>query len=200
MVIMNLLLLTVALILLPVISANQRDSIIHSAPYRAGTFPATTDKLLGKWYITRWAGNLPIPAKKKSSPLPPFKFVINAIGKLEFRMKIMKPIGCVLFKQYVDGFANHPGLFQAWSRHYIGIYFLTTEDFALAYYKDNFKHPTYIMTMLMVPMKRHLVRPLASGRSLVVNPQSLKLYEKFVLNTGLNRTDIFNPPCDESCE
>ncbi|XP_063140901.1 uncharacterized protein LOC134486061 isoform X4 [Rattus norvegicus] len=187
MVIMNLLLLTVALILLPVISANQRDSIIHSAPYRAGTFPATTDKLLGKWYITRWAGNLPIPAKKKSSPLPPFKFVINAIGKLEFRMKIMKPIGCVLFKQYVDGFANHPGLFQAWSRHYIGIYFLTTEDFALAYYKDNFKHPTYIMTMLM-------------GRSLVVNPQSLKLYEKFVLNTGLNRTDIFNPPCDESCE
>lgn len=45
MVIMNLLLLTVALTLLPVISANQRDSIIHSAPYRAGTFPATADKV-----------------------------------------------------------------------------------------------------------------------------------------------------------
>lgn len=35
------------------------------------------------------------------------------------------------------------------SKHYIGIFFLITEDFALAYYKDNFKHPTYIMTMLI---------------------------------------------------
>ncbi|XP_076784339.1 von Ebner gland protein 1-like isoform X2 [Arvicanthis niloticus] len=186
-VIMNLLLMTVVLTVLPVTSADKMDSVIHAATYRAGTFPASADKLLGKWYITRWAGNMPIPAKKKSSPLPPFKFVINIIGKLEFRMKIMKPIGCVLFKQYVDEFPKYPGLYQAWSKHYIAIYFLTTEDFALAYYKDNFKHPTYIMTMLM-------------GRSMVVNPQSLKLYETFVVNTGLNKTDIFNPPCDESCE
>ncbi|XP_076784340.1 uncharacterized protein LOC143441125 isoform X3 [Arvicanthis niloticus] len=167
-VIMNLLLMTVVLTVLPVTSADKMDSVIHAATYRAGTFPASADKesqdfvdyrnqdqeeagteLLGKWYITRWAGNMPIPAKKKSSPLPPFKFVINIIGKLEFRMKIMKPIGCVLFKQYVDEFPKYPGLYQAWSKHYIAIYFLTTEDFALAYYKDNFKHPTYIMTMLM---------------------------------------------------
>lgn len=101
----------------------------------------------------------------------------SSITWVTFLLYRRKPIGCVLFKQYVDGFANHPGLFQAckfphpylyfsvetskwtqWtylypvstgSRHYIGIYFLTTEDFALAYYKDNFKHPTYIMTMLM---------------------------------------------------
>ncbi|KAL6085459.1 hypothetical protein STEG23_004661, partial [Scotinomys teguina] len=122
---------------------------LPATAYRAATLPATTEKLLGKWYITHWAGNLPFPAKKKSSPLPPFTFVINAIGKLEFRMKIMKPIGCVLFKQYLDDFPEYPGFFKVWSKHYIGIFFLKTEDFAMAYYKDNSKHPTYIMTMLM---------------------------------------------------
>ncbi|XP_076424737.1 von Ebner gland protein 2-like [Peromyscus maniculatus bairdii] len=184
---MRLFLLPLSLTLLSVAAEDEEALAMPDTVYRAATFPATTEKLLGKWYITRWAGNLPIPAKKKLSPLPPFTFVINAIGKLEFRMKIMKPIGCVLFKQYLDHFEKHPGFFHAWSKHYIGIFFLNTEDFALAYYKDKVKHPTYIMTMLM-------------GRSLVASPQSVRMYETFVMKMGLNRTDIFYPLCDDSCE
>lgn len=44
-VIMNLLLMTVALTLLPVTSADDMDSMIHAAANRAGIFPATTEKV-----------------------------------------------------------------------------------------------------------------------------------------------------------
>lgn len=30
------------------------------------------------------------------------------------------------------------------------IFFLITEDIAMAYYTDSFKHPTYVMMMIMV--------------------------------------------------
>lgn len=43
--IMNLLLMTVALALLPVTSANEMDSMIRAAAYGTGTFPATADKV-----------------------------------------------------------------------------------------------------------------------------------------------------------
>lgn len=46
-------------------------------------------QLLGKWYIHYWVGNLPIPENIKASPLPPFTFVKNVIGQLEFRMNIL---------------------------------------------------------------------------------------------------------------
>ncbi|KAM7316710.1 hypothetical protein ACRRTK_024441 [Alexandromys fortis] len=182
---MKLLLLNAGLTLLSVAAADEGALAIPGAAYRVVTFPASTEKLLGKWYIIRWAGNMPIPLKRKSRPLPPFTFVINILGKLEFRMKIMKPIGCVLFKQYLDALPTQPGLFKARSRHYILIYFMITEDLAVAHYQDNFTHPTYIMTMLM-------------GRSPVVNPKYVKPYDIFVVNIGLNRTDIVNPSCDGS--
>lgn len=103
----------------------------------------------------------------------------SKVSNLEslFILYFRKPIGCVLFKQYLDHLKKYPGFFHAckclhpyfylfietsketpWayglfvstgSKHYIGIFFLNTEDFALAYYKDKVKHPTYIMTMLM---------------------------------------------------
>lgn len=40
-------------------------------------------------------------------------------------------------------------IFPTGSRHYILIYFMITEDLAVAHYQDDFTHPTYIMTMLM---------------------------------------------------
>lgn len=45
-------------------------------------------QLLGKWYIHRWAGTIPFHPEKRKQPLPPFFFVINGIGVLEFRMRI----------------------------------------------------------------------------------------------------------------
>ncbi|KFO21503.1 Odorant-binding protein 2b [Fukomys damarensis] len=42
----------------------------------------------GTWYILRWIGTIPIPREKRREPLPPFSFVQNYNGKLEFRMHI----------------------------------------------------------------------------------------------------------------
>lgn len=45
-------------------------------------------QLLGKWYIKRWAGDMPIPEWRWKDPLPPFTLERNSLGELEFRMNL----------------------------------------------------------------------------------------------------------------
>lgn len=45
-------------------------------------------QILGKWYIKRWAGDMPIPEWRWKDPLPPFTFERNSLDELEFRMNL----------------------------------------------------------------------------------------------------------------
>ncbi|XP_051022282.1 uncharacterized protein LOC127207039 [Acomys russatus] len=177
MVTMQLLLLTVVLTL----------PSVEEVTLRNPQYVATVDMLLGKWFITRWAGNMPIPAKKKLSPLPPFIFAKNILGKLEFRMNISKPIGCVEFKIYLDDVKYKPSHFYIWPNHNILIYFLGGADAAIAIHVSTINRQLYRMTMLM-------------GRMMAPRRTVLLDFEDLVENLGLNRTDIINPRCDDSCE
>ncbi|XP_027241905.1 uncharacterized protein LOC113831795, partial [Cricetulus griseus] len=136
---MQLLLLTVVLTL----------PIVEQSSYRNYQQNVTLDELLGKWYINRWAGNMPIPEKKKFSPLPPFTFVKNIIGKLEFRMNISRPIGCIEFKIYLNEIKHQPGVFYIWPKHRIVFIFVDGKDFAIAVYVNHVLIRDDIMTMLM---------------------------------------------------
>ncbi|XP_063100161.1 lipocalin-1-like [Cavia porcellus] len=136
---MQLLLLTAGLGLLSVMQAE-------SPPLT----PALANELLGHWFIIGWAGNMPIPAKKKASPLPPFWFARNNLNKLEFRMNIKKPIGCVQFKLPLDEVSGTPGHYQAWSGHLVIISFLPKrKSHAIAYYEGKVVQTRYKMSMLM---------------------------------------------------
>ncbi|XP_076424865.1 uncharacterized protein LOC121828539 [Peromyscus maniculatus bairdii] len=171
MVTMQLLLLTVALTL----------PSVEQSSYRNFRHKATIDELLGKWYIVAWAGNMPIPEKRKLSPLPPFTFVRNIIDKLEFRMNISKPIGCIEFKIYMDEDKSNRGFFHIWPEHIIRFEFMHGKDFAVAVYVNEPKY--YIMTMLM-------------GRNRTPKRIILSEFEEFVVNLGLKRTDIIRPKYD----
>ncbi|XP_046321508.1 lipocalin-1-like isoform X1 [Marmota monax] len=162
---MRLLLLTVGLSLLSV--ARAQKFLLT---------PASSQELLGDWHIVRWAGDLPIPEEKKTHPLPPFKFVRNKLNKLEFRMNLMKPIGCIQFQMILD--VASQGTFQTGWRHTISVHFLPGKDHAIAYFKGKIQQ-TYQMTMLM-------------GRTLEEDPEALSIFEKFVKDKGL--TKITAPP------
>ncbi|XP_051039829.1 uncharacterized protein LOC127221926 [Phodopus roborovskii] len=162
-------------------------SSVEQSSFRNHSSPATANELLGKWNIIRWAGNIPIPEKKKVSPLPPFTLVKNIIGKLEFRMNILKPIGCIEFKTHLDEVKGHPGYFIIWSRYTIFIKFVGGKDFAIAAHAERKRGLNYMMTMLM-------------GRNMAPNQQMLLDFEKVVLLLGLNTTGIIHPRCDASRE
>ncbi|XP_027278534.1 uncharacterized protein LOC113830840 isoform X2 [Cricetulus griseus] len=170
---MQLLLLTVVLTL----------PSVEQSSYRNPRYIATVDKLLGKWYITHWAGNLPISAKKKLSPLPPFTFAKNILSKLEFRMNVSKPTGCIEFKICLDEDKNEPSNFYIWPKHRIIIEFLGGKDFAIAFHVSSINKLTYMMTMLM-------------GRNMAPKRTLLLDFEDIVEDLGLNKTDIINPRCD----
>ncbi|XP_052040643.1 uncharacterized protein LOC127686472 [Apodemus sylvaticus] len=177
MVTMQILLLTVVLIL----------PFVENLSFRNPQYLPTFHQLLGKWYITRWAGNLPIPEKKKFTPLPPFVFVKNIIGKLEFRMNISKPIGCVQFKIYMDEDKNNSNIFRIWPNFSIIFMFIGGTDFAIAVHVDRFNTEMEKVTMLM-------------GRNMAPRPTVLLDFEDFVEGLLLNKSDIINPGCDDSCE
>ncbi|XP_013362046.1 PREDICTED: lipocalin-1-like [Chinchilla lanigera] len=148
--------------------------------------PARSAELLGNWFIMHWTGNLPIPEEKWSHPLPPFRFIINNMKKLEFRMNIMKPIGCVLYKLPLDVGAE-PGSFQTWWKHIIYIYFLPGKSHAIAYYKGymNFKH--YQMMMLM-------------GRTLDNDPDALGIFKQFMHSKVSENAMFITPPQADACK
>ncbi|XP_036039371.1 uncharacterized protein LOC118581403 [Onychomys torridus] len=172
MVTMQLLLLTVALTL----------PSVEQSSYRNFHYDITIDELLGKWYIVAWVGNVPIPEKKKFSPLPPFTFVRNIIGKLEFRMNISKPTGCTEFKICMDKIKHEPGGFKIWPDHRIKFVFVRGKDFAIAHYVNN--QSKKIMTMLM-------------GRNMAPKQTILLDFEDVVVNAGMKRTDIIYRRCDD---
>ncbi|KAG3288264.1 lipocalin-1-like, transcript variant X4 [Ictidomys tridecemlineatus] len=209
---MRLLLLTVGLSLLSV--ARAQKFLLT---------PASSQELLGDWHIVRWAGDLTIPEERKTHPLPPFKFVRNKLNKLEFRMNLMKPIGCIQFQMILDVASR--GTFQ------------TGKDHAIAYFKGKIQQ-TYQMTMLMgvlqpldrvelgvnlqgagrqgaVPSSPAICSshpgshfwdswtlggrgPLPRGRTLEEDPEALSIFEKFVKDKGLNK--ITAPPHLEACK
>ncbi|XP_042130633.1 uncharacterized protein LOC121828538 [Peromyscus maniculatus bairdii] len=173
MVTMQLLLLTVVLIL----------PSVEESSHRNPRYVATADKLLGKWYIIRWAGNLPVSAKKKLIPLPPFTFVKNILSNLEFRMNVSKPTGCVEFKISLDEDKNKPSDFYIWPKHRITIEFLGGKNFAIAFHVSKAYNLTLTMTMLM-------------GRNMAPKRTMLLDFEDTVENLGLNKTDIIHPKCD----
>ncbi|XP_028612714.1 uncharacterized protein LOC114612041 [Grammomys surdaster] len=149
---------------------------------------AKTDKLLGDWYIIRWAGNLPLPEAKLRSPLPPFVLAKNKIGYLEFRMNISKPIGCVEFKMAMNEAKNYPCYFTLWMWHYVAIYFLGGENFGLAYLNSKTNDVHQKMAMLM------------GRRNYTADSTLLMDFEELVTKLPLNKTSIINPPYDDSCE
>ncbi|XP_076424738.1 uncharacterized protein LOC143272683 [Peromyscus maniculatus bairdii] len=149
---------------------------------------ATTDKLLGNWYIIRWAGNLPLPEEKLRSPLPPFTLSKNRIGYLEFRMNISSPIGCVEFKMAMNEEKGRPCFFTLWMWHYVRILFIGGENFGFAYLNGITNNVRQKMGMLM------------GRRNHTANPTLLKDFESLVIQLSLNKTDIINPPYDDSCE
>ncbi|CAH6788758.1 AABR07051348.2 [Phodopus roborovskii] len=178
MAVMQLFLLTLGLTLLPVVQAgyiNQGEC-------------ATTDKLLGNWYIIRWAGNLPLPEEKLRSPLPPFTLSKNRIGYLEFRMNISKPIGCVEFKMALNEEKNKPCYFSVWMWHYVGIVLLRGDNFGYAYLNAKVNNVEQKMVMFM------------GRQNHTANPTMLVDFETLVSQLSLNNTSIINPPYDDSCE
>ncbi|XP_021117454.1 lipocalin-1-like isoform X2 [Heterocephalus glaber] len=148
--------------------------------------PASSEELLGTWYIIRWAGDMPIPGRKKTSPLPPFTFIRNRISKLEFRMNIKKSTGCFLFKLPLDEF-DAIGVFHAWSGHFIIIQFLLGKDHAIAYYQGRMDNTIYKMMMLV-------------GRTVDENSDALRFFQVFVEKRGLNKTLIISPPHADNCK
>ncbi|XP_076425281.1 uncharacterized protein LOC143272844 [Peromyscus maniculatus bairdii] len=144
-------------------------------------------QILGKWYIHYWVGNMPIPENIKANPLPPFTFVRNIIGQLEFRMNISSPNECIVFKQVLDYNEERPGSYYAWSRHYFQIYLLEREDVSVIQYLDSLQEFNHNMMMLV-------------DRSRVKDPRSLRQFETLTAFIGLNITDIIKPSYDDSCE
>ncbi|XP_027239849.1 uncharacterized protein LOC113830841 isoform X1, partial [Cricetulus griseus] len=145
---------------------------------------ATTDKLLGNWYIICWAGNLPLPEEKLRSPLPPFTFTKNKIGYLEFKMNISKPIGCVEFKIALNEAKDKPCYFSAWMWHYIGIVLFEGDNFGIAYLNAKVDDTYQKMAMLM------------GRRNHTASLTMLKDFETVVIQLSLNKTSIITPPYD----
>ncbi|XP_073908722.1 odorant-binding protein 2b-like [Castor canadensis] len=129
---------------------------------------------------------MPIPEKRKAHPLPPFTLAINKLERLEFRMNIMKPIGCIQFKLPLDEY-KRAGIFYSWWRHKIFIYFLPGKKHAIASYKDKVNKTYQMITMLM-------------GRTLDENPEALKNFMQLVNDIGLKTTDIVNPSHVDACQ
>ncbi|XP_040600786.1 lipocalin-1-like [Mesocricetus auratus] len=175
---MQLFLLTTGLTLLSVVQAG----------YINRGECATTDKLLGNWYIIRWAGNLPFPEENLRSPLPPFTLSKNRIGYLELRMNISSPIGCVEFKMAMNEVKDMPCLFTLWMWHYVRIVFIGGKNFGFAYLNGKTNKVHQRMAMFM------------GRRNHTAHPTMLMDFETLVSQLSLNKTSIINPPFDDSCE
>ncbi|XP_069861310.1 uncharacterized protein [Dipodomys merriami] len=143
-------------------------------------------QLLGKWYIIRWAGTIPFPREKLLEPLPPFSFVVNSVGKLEFQMRILKPSGCQLFKLPLS-VARVPASFVGWWKHMIYIWLVTPRSYGIAYFGDRMNNRRVQMMMLF-------------GRTLDEHPGALMIFEVFVEKKGLNKADLIHPPHLDACE
>ncbi|XP_040601131.1 lipocalin-1-like [Mesocricetus auratus] len=148
--------------------------------------PARAEQLLGKWYIKRWAGDMPIPEWKWRDPLPPFTFERNHFEELEFRMNLTKPIGCIPFKLTLyEG--EDLGTFLTWWRHLIYIHFLPGKNFAIAYFRGKMNYRYYQIMMLM-------------GRTLNTNVESLKIFKEFMRSKMGQTAKTKKPPHAEACE
>ncbi|XP_062041625.1 lipocalin-1-like [Lepus europaeus] len=172
---MQLLLLTAGLGLLSVLGAQGPQLT-----------PAHAQELVGRWHIKLWAGTFPIPVKRRSHPIPPFTLAMNELQKLEFRMNLTKPIGCIPFKLPLD-IGPKPGVFHTWYKYRIYINFLPGKQHAIAHFNDTIDFSKHVMMMLM-------------GRSLDEDPEAVRTFEEFAESKGLNQTDIARPPPLEACE
>ncbi|XP_013362023.1 PREDICTED: uncharacterized protein LOC102027777 isoform X2 [Chinchilla lanigera] len=156
---MQLLLLAAGLSLLSMAPAEEGDMVM----------PASRSTLLGTWYILRWAGTIPIPREKRREPLPPFSFVVNYIGKLEFRMHIRKPSGCHLFKlPFNEGL--DPGSFITWWKHLIHIWLLTPRTYGVAFFDDKINNQMMSLVMLFVRSTWTPVVTPSSSSTLLTSP------------------------------
>ncbi|XP_023556016.1 lipocalin-1-like [Octodon degus] len=124
--------------------------------------PARAEELPGTWYMVRWAGDMPIPEETKNHPMPPFTMRINNQNKLEFRMNLMKPIGCIEFKLPLDS-GTAPGAFVTRWKHTIYIYFLPGKTHAIAYFRGYMNYMYYQMMMLMGASRPSLACGACSG-------------------------------------
>lgn len=102
-------------------------------------------------------------------------------------MNISKPIGCVQFKIYMDEDRYNSNIFYIWPKFSIVFRFIGGTDFAIAAHVGKFNREMEKVTMLM-------------GRHMAPTPTMLLDFEDFVESLILNKTDIINPGCDDSCE
>ncbi|XP_069919577.1 lipocalin-1-like isoform X1 [Oryctolagus cuniculus] len=148
---MRLLLLAAGLGLLSALGAQRPP-----ARQEEVVISARSQQLLGRWHIHRWAGTIPFPPEKRSEPLPPFSFVINYNGKLEFRMRILKPSGCQLLKlPFVE---YDTGQFSTWWRHPIYIWLVSEGSCGIAYFEDKMNNQDMQMMMLFSRGPAHPLR------------------------------------------
>ncbi|XP_069919584.1 lipocalin-1-like isoform X2 [Oryctolagus cuniculus] len=177
---MRLLLLAAGLGLLSALGAQRPP-----ARQEEVVISARSQQLLGRWHIHRWAGTIPFPPEKRSEPLPPFSFVINYNGKLEFRMRILKPSGCQLLKlPFVE---YDTGQFSTWWRHPIYIWLVSEGSCGIAYFEDKMNNQDMQMMMLF----RHTLDEI---------PECVRLFYEFVERKGLNTSDIVRPPHAATCK
>ncbi|XP_005408476.1 PREDICTED: von Ebner gland protein 1-like [Chinchilla lanigera] len=148
--------------------------------------PARAEELPGTWYMIRWAGDMPIPDETKNHPMPPFTLRINNQNKLEFRMNLMKPIGCIEFKLPLDA-GTEPGTFVTRWKHTIYIYFLPGRTHAIAYFQGYMNYMYYQMMMVM-------------AHSLDEDPKILGLFQEFVDSKNLKTNELIDPPRTDACK
>ncbi|KAM5298549.1 lipocalin-1-like [Ctenodactylus gundi] len=148
--------------------------------------PARAEELVGGWYMVRWAGDMPIPDETKNHPMPPFKLIINNHKKLEFRMNLMKPIGCIEFKLPLDT-GTEPGTFVTRWKHTIHIHFLPGRTHGIAYFRGYMNYMYYQMMMIM-------------AHTLDEDPQALNFFKEFVESKKLKTNEIMNPPRTDACK
>ncbi|XP_010625737.1 vomeronasal secretory protein 2 [Fukomys damarensis] len=148
--------------------------------------PARAEELLGTWYMIRWAGDLPIPDETRNHPMPPMKLRKNSQNKLELRMNLMKPIGCIEFKLPLD-VGDEPGTFITRWKHTIYVYFLPGKNHGITYFRGYMNYMYYQMMMLM-------------AHTLDEDQEAIAVFQEFVDSKNLKIKELINPPRADACK
>ncbi|XP_013362043.1 PREDICTED: lipocalin-1-like [Chinchilla lanigera] len=148
--------------------------------------PAGAEELLGTWHIIRWAGDLPMPAKTQTQPLPPLRFIRNKDTTFKLRMNFRFRSVCLPFDMHMDEFII-PGAFYSAKGYFISIHFLPGKEYAISFYKGTTAY-VYYESMELI------------GSTLDESPDVLRTFEEYVEWKGHHKTEIIDPPELEPCE
>ncbi|KAM4876800.1 vomeronasal secretory protein 2-like [Thomomys bottae] len=129
---------------------------------------------------------MPTPPWKWNRQMPPVSFVINNFNKLEFRMNMPKPTGCVQFKLPLD-VGTEPGTFFTWWKHTVQIYFMPDRNYTCLYLRGYMNYKFYHMMIMM-------------GRISEASAESMKIFKAFIATKFSKTTKFFRPPSSDACD